>query len=123
MSGALLAVFGGTVAGTGSVGGPPSAMAWANILSDYSGSNTPLTVAGITGGTVAPLTATITGFGTLIVNKNGGWAPYTGTFNVQNGDALGWTVNCNAKTSGTVTVKSGTTTIGSFHYLILVSNL
>lgn len=105
---------------TGASGGTPNSVTWANIFGKGYGSNAPQTLAGIGAGT-ATLTATITGTSNLLYIKNGTSLNYSGAFTVANGDKLGWALISNGADSGTITVKCGSTTIGTFTYVI--SNL
>ena len=121
MTGVLAALVG---AGSGSAGGAvPHAMAWNNIFAGTQGSTQILTVAGIGGG-VAPITASLSGSGTLFYTLNGAAVAYTGAFNVSDGDTLGWSIlNVGTSTySGTATIKSGSTTISTFTYTVRGAN-
>ncbi len=120
MSGALLATIGtSTAASGGSIA--PAAMAWSNCFGQIVASTNVLTVS-VAGGAKATITASLTGTGELVAILNGKWTPYTGAFNVSNGDTLGWSIliGSSGATSGTVTVKSagGTFTVGTFTYVV-----
>ena len=102
---------------TGSAGGTPNAVTWANIFGKGFGANAPQTLAGIGSGR-ATLTATITGTASLLYVLNGTTLNYTGAFTVATGDKLAWSLIGNSATSGTITVKCGSTTIGTFTYVL-----
>ena len=121
MTGAVCAaVIGATAAGGGGggSGNAPNAMAWANIFAFGAGYDTPLTVAGVGAGQTANLAAAITGAANLTYIKNGVATTYGGTFTVADGDKIAWGVFCNTTASGTITVTSGASAVGSFTYVV-----
>ncbi len=119
MTGAVAAACLGPTSSTGGGGGgTPNPMAWGNIFGFGAAYNAPLTVSGVGAGLTAPLTASLTGAASLSYLKNGVATTYGGTFTVADGDKIAWAVFCNIAASGTVTVTSGGTGIGSFTYII-----
>ncbi len=119
MSGVTAALAG--AGGSGSGGGALGSMSWANIYGSYAGSNTPLTVSGIS--SAHTLTATKTGGGLLSYILNGSSYGYSGGFAVHPGDTLAWLVASSggAGQSGTVTVNdasAGGALVDSFTYIL-----
>ncbi len=128
MTGAVLATLGAGAAGRGGGtggGGTLGALAWYNIYDDWVGSNTALTIAGIT--SFHTLTMTKTGGGGIYYNLNGVIHAYTGGFNVNAGDTLGWQVTNsvrNTRVSGTITVNdasNGAALVDTFNYTVTAS--
>jgi hypothetical protein len=120
MSGAaLMRAF---VEGAGSISSTSPTNTWSNIYGVGSGQSAVQTIAGLTGGHVA-ITLAISGSGNLFYVKNGVQTPYTGAFNVSNGDTLGFGVSnptTGTNESGTVTVTDAThsATLATLNYVV-----
>ena len=96
--------------GAGSISSTSPTTAWSNIFGVGSGQSSIGVIAGLTGGHVA-ISLAQTGPGNLSTIKNGTSIPYSGPFNVSNGDALGFAISnptTGTNESGTVAITDAT---------------
>lgn len=120
MTGAVLGAicgFGGAGDGTTA---PPDTLAWSNIFAVSQGATQSLRITGVGGGSTS-LTASNSGGSRLFYTRNTASIPYSGAFNVSDGDMIGWwLLNISSvNESGTVVISSGSFIISTFTYLIL----
>jgi hypothetical protein len=98
-------------------------MAWSDAFGFTLASTQVLTVSGVGSGT-APITATNSGSASLSYIQNGVSTLYAGAFLVADGDTLGWSLlNPTSSTeTGTVVASSGSSSVGSFTYVVRGNN-
>jgi len=108
--------------GAGSLSSTSPSTTWSNIFGVGTGQSSIGTIAGLTGGHVA-ISLSQTGAGNLSYIKNGTSIPYSGPFDVSNGDTLGFAVSnptTGTNEAGTLAITDAThsTLLQTLNYVV-----